>query len=188
MNAIRKYLVFCHFAVPIVFLGIAAAALFCHWRLRWEIVVILAIGASPLILPLLAFYVKGFGKDGIMMNDVFAASFPTPQPQNVVPPIQPEPQPKALKKYSKPAHKMLRTLWTFQSKEPAGQSWGFLVLPVSFDFSQFQMAFSELRFDGLAWSDPRGLVSLTPKGIEFCRKHEDELNIKGDIWNNFVPA
>lgn len=192
----RNYLIFCHIAVPFIFLG-AARVVYLHPHfLHWEGVVLLAIAALPFLLPLLALYVKGVGKDGVIFNSVFEGKVTAPEPSASIAAEKSSPKPAmpnhgTLAEYSKSARKVLRTLWKFQRdqfKDNFGQRWAFGVHPVSMDYPQFQMGSSELLWDHLVASDARGMVFLTDLGVEFCRSNQAELANDGDIWDKFGPA
>ena len=187
----RNYLIFCHFAVPVVFFAAVCNA----DNLTWQSIVVLVIASSPFILPLLAYYVKGFGKDGVMMNNVFDGSVAAPKKAAVEaaaiapePAQSPEGDAKTLGVYSKPARKILRTLRKYQAKETPGQLWAFGVHPLALDYPQFQAGVSELRFDGLIQNDGRGMVYLTEKGIKFCSDNKSAFDGGGDTWDQFGPV
>ncbi|MFM2294972.1 MAG: hypothetical protein RLZZ350_1385 [Verrucomicrobiota bacterium] len=196
----RNYLIFCHVAVLGAFVAAARFSYHHPTFLTWQSIILLAIAGLPFILPLLAYYVKGFGKDGVMMNNVFDDSVDAPpgEKEGIVfkgvgisePEKLPAPQTKMLGDYSKPARKVLRTLWKFQReqfKDDFSQRWAFGVHPLAMDHPQFQAGVSELRYDGLILKDGRGMVFLTDKGITFCRDNESGL-AGGDVWDKFGPA
>lgn len=193
----RNYLIFCHLAVPVGFLVIARRAAHHPDSLTWPVLVLLAIAGLPFILPLLAYYVKGIGKDGVMMNNVFDGTVPAPEKKAAgvavadAAPAVVEANIRKIGDYSKPARKVIRTLWKFQRdqfKDDFSQRWAFGVHPMSMDYPQFRNGISELRFDGLIQYDGRGMVFLTDKGIAFCRDNDNGLAGGGDVWDKFGPA
>lgn len=199
MNTLmRNYLIFCHLAVPVSFFVIARRAANHPDSLTWPVLVLLALAGLPLILPLLAYYVKGIGKDGVMMNNVFEATVPAPEKKDGIalvtattPEIAAQATIRKLGDYSKPARKVMRTLWKYQReqfKDDFSQRWAFGVHPMAMDYPQFRNGITELRFDGLVLYDGRGMVYLTDKGIEFCRANEDGLAGDGDTWDKFGPS
>lgn len=190
-TSIRKFLIFCHFALPIVFITAAATLHGYPKFLTWQVVVVLAIACLPFILPLLAYYVKGIGKDGVMMNNIFDGSVPAPVAPEAGEEKETTPNQKALADYSKPAKKVLRTLWKFQHEhfqEELSRRWAFGIHPSAMDFPQFYAAYRELNFDGLISMGPSGMVFLTDKGVDFCTLNNGELTKPGDIWDRFEPA
>jgi len=190
----RNFLVFCHFALPGIFITTAATLHGYPNFLTWQVVVVLAIACLPIILPLLAFYVKGIGKDGVMMNNVFTGSVTAPTEPAEQPNEQPDDTTTSRKKifadYSTPAKKVLRTLWRFQHEqfnEDYSQRWAFGVHPASMDYPKFHAAYRELTFDGLINMGPKGLVFLSNTGVDFCKANKDSLK-KGDVWDSFDPV
>ena len=194
----RNYLIFCHVAVPIVFLSIAKKIVRHPGFLTWQTLVLLAIAGLPFVLPLLAYYVKGIGKDGVMMNNVFDGTVPAPERKAAAVAAAAATQGVAvgvnarkLGDYSKPARKVIRTLWKFQGeqfKDDFSQRWAFGVHPMAMDYPQFRNGVMELRFDGLIQYDGRGMVFLTDEGVAFCRENENGLVGSGDVWDKFGPA
>src|ERR1035438_1356240 len=132
---VRRYLYFCHIAVPVVFFGAAAL----HYRdrlfLRWEFVVLIVIASLPFLLPLLALYIRGVGKDGVFFNNVFSGPVFPPSGAGAqsftTAPVETAAQPsadKTLSDYTRAARKVLRTLWKFQRehfKDDFSKRWGF---------------------------------------------------------------
>lgn len=198
----RNYLIFCHAAVPVMFLLIARRY---HWHpelLTWQAIIVFGAASLPFTLPLLAYYVKAVGKDGIMMNSgVFSDTVDAPSKtkEEIKPEAATAAEPanaqagaaKTLGDYSRPARKVLRTLWKFQReqfKDDFSQRWAFGVHPMAMDYPSFQTGVSELRFDGLILKDGRGMVFLTDKGIAFCRDNDNGIKGGGDVWDKFGPA
>jgi len=202
----RWYLYLCHLLVPVIFIGAAYLHYMDRLFLRWEFVVLLAVAALPLLLPLFARYVKGIGKDGIQFHPIFGAPVFVP-PSGSAPSFDPDPMPtppptptptptpvvpiKKFTEYSKPARKVLRTLWKFQ-KEQFGDDfskrWGFGIHPLALDFREFESGSAELRKDGLIQDDPRGMIFLTDAGIIFCRDRNSAFDGGGPVWSNFNAA
>ena len=199
MNAfVRRYLYFCHFAVPVLFLGAAVLHYYDRLFLRWEFVSLLTIAAIPFLLPLLALYIRGIGKDGVIFNNVFSGSvFPaTLTGVPIVPPSDPAAPPRTLAKktlsdYSRAARKVLRTLRRFQLdhfKEDTSKRWAFGVHPMAIDYDVFEAGTMELRRDGLIQDDGRGMVFLSDAGIDFCGKNAQGFDGGGDTWEKFGAA
>jgi hypothetical protein len=187
----RNYLVACHLVLPVAF-GLVAY-LFRHHPalLTLQMVVLILLGALPFILPLLSYYVKGIGKDGVMMNNVFEGSVRLPQEPVAIVNTEVRSKEKSFNDYSRPARKVLRTLWKFQNEQFKGdftQRWSFGVHPLALDYPQFHSAIYELKFDGLIINDDRGMVFLSNQGIEFSKNNRPALEAGGDIWDRFGPA
>ncbi len=188
---IRNYLMFCHLVLPAAFVTAAYLFRLHPTLLTSQVVVLLSVGALPFILPLLSYYVKGIGKDGVMMNNVFDGSVSAP-PEPTVDEIREEKaKGKSFNDFSKPARKVLRTLWKFQHeqfKDDFRQRWAFGIHPLALDYPQFHSAIIELRFEGLILNDLRGMVFLSNSGVDFCKTNKDAIETAGDIWDRFGPA
>jgi hypothetical protein len=192
MNAtMRNFLIFCHLAVPVVFLLTAANLHGYPNYLTWQVVVLLVVGCIPIILPLLAFYVKGIGKDGALFNNVFEGSVSAPDDSDYLEKVETAHTTKKLDGYSKSARKVLRTLWKFQVLQfgdDYSRRWAFGVHPSSLDYPQFHSGYRELNFDGLIRMGSAGMVFLTNEGVDFCKANSEPLLSSADVWDNFVPA
>lgn len=189
-----KIAVFCHIAVPFVFL--LAFYYFQKFQetLTWQYIVLLGIAFLPILLPLLAFYVEEIGKDGFKLKrwnegpvpESFSyASQPVPSPS----PIQPTQR--TLETYSRPARKVLRTLWTFQRQHfnnDFSRRWAFGIHPQAQDYLEYHTGITELHVAGLVENDRRGMVFLTDAGIDFCRNNPNVFCGGGDVWETFGPA
>ena len=170
----------------------------CHHRdyLRWELVVLLILASLPFLLPLLAFYVKEIGKDGVLFNSIFEGTFdptvvsltanePTPTGDGNETKVTP------LSSHSKAARKVLRTLWKFQREHFKGEltpRWLFGIHPLSTDYPQFNSGAHELRWEKLIINDPRGMVGLSDLGVKYCQDNQKDLDASDDVWANFSPA
>ena len=193
----RWYLYACHIVVPILFIGAAVLHFRDRLFLRWEFVVLMTAAALPFLLPLLAFYIKGVGKDGVFFNNIFAAPIFAP-PTGESRQFSENPQtadtvfsPKSLSDYSRAARKVLRTLWKYQRqqfKDDFSKRWGFGLHPLAIDFDRFSDGAAELRSDELIQDDARGMVFLSDKGVVFCRKNDPGLQGGGDTLDKFGPS
>lgn len=67
---IRSYLITCHVAVFLVFMLMAVWHILDQSFLRWEFVVLVCGASLPFLLPLMAIYIKGVGKDGVLFQDI----------------------------------------------------------------------------------------------------------------------
>ena len=187
----RNYLVACHLVLPVAFVLVAYLFRRHPTLLTWQVVVLLSLGGLPFILPLLSYYVKGFGKDGVMMNNVFDGTVSAPPDAASIVSNEGKSKEKTFSDYSKPARKVLRTLWKFQHEQFKGdfsQRWAFGVHPLAMDYPQFHSAIYELLFDGLILNDVRGMVFLSNNGVEFGKKNKAAIETDGDIWDRFGPA
>lgn len=198
----KFYLIICHVVIPAAF-GYAAWLHFCdRLFLRWEYVVLIVLATLPFLLPLLSLYIRGVGKDGLLLHDPFQDRSKAPdvdrvasQSKDAVAKHEPG-DAEARKKVerfadlSPKAKKVLRTLWRFQQEqfgENDQRRWGFRISSSAPDFSFFRIGATELLTLGFVGENDRGLVFLSSEGVEFCKRVRGELDGGGDYWQNFGP-
>ena len=195
MKLPRWYLIICHFAVPLIFAWGIKMQRCDPLFLQWEVVVLLTGVSLPFLLPLLALYIKGIGKEGVIFNDVVSKSVSAETVRGIeLTFADKRPTRQALPQISDlgvRARKVLRTLWYFQRQqfgEAQDKRWGFGIHPSAPDYVEFRAGATELLTSGLIAEDRRGLVFLSDSGMEFCKQHENELGDRNDMWTTFGPA
>ena len=176
--------------LAIVFLLLSILDAAAVIEISWQTTVLLAIAALPILLPLLAKYLKWFkaGKEGIEGEFRQGISRPEAASAAFAGPMQFMPQITSYELFSVWARKILKALWAYQIQyfgEDSRERWGFTVKQHSPDSFAFHIGIGELLYHQYVYADARGLYFLTDAGLDFCRQNRDAIEAERHYYQNF---
>lgn len=164
----------------------------------WPVIVVFAIALLPPISRLVD-YLKA-GKDGVEMKmragarsaeEVEKAAISKRSLSDVQLHLAPVAPTSEFSNLWDDQKKILKSLWHFQKTTfgiTADTRWGFAVGPDAPDYYSFLSGAGMLAVKDLITIGDKGMVFLTSKGIDFCTRHEAELNAYPLYYRHFRSA